>query len=35
MRREKEITEWKRDWKVNLVERDNPRWIDLYPTLSP
>jgi len=35
MRREKQIKDWKRDWKINLIERDNPRWIDLYPTLSP
>ena len=20
-------------WKVNLVERENPHWIDLYPSL--
>ena len=29
MLREKQIKEWKRDWKINLIERDNPRWIDL------
>ena len=34
LRREKQIKEWKRDWKINLLERDNPRWVDLYPTLS-
>jgi len=34
MRREKQIKEWKRDWKLNLIERDNPHWIDLYPNLS-
>jgi putative endonuclease len=33
MRREKQIKQWKRDWKINLIERDNPRWIDLYPSL--
>jgi putative endonuclease len=32
--REKQIKEWKRDWKVNLIERDNPHWIDLYPSLG-
>ena len=31
--RERQIKEWKRDWKINLIERDNPRWIDLYPSL--
>lgn len=35
MRREKQIKEWKRDWKINLIERDNPPWIDLYPNLPP
>jgi putative endonuclease len=34
MLREKQIKEWKRGWKINLIERDNPRWIDLYPSLS-
>jgi len=34
MRREKQIKEWKRDWKLNLIERDNAHWIDLYPNLS-
>jgi len=32
--REKQIKEWKRGWNLNLIERDNPRWIDLYPNLS-
>ena len=35
IRREKQIKEWKRDWKMNLIERDNPHWIDLYPALGP
>jgi putative endonuclease len=34
MRREKQVKEWKRDWKLNLIERDNAHWIDLYPNLS-
>jgi putative endonuclease len=34
LRREKQLKEWKRDWKINLIERDNPHWIDLYPSLS-
>jgi putative endonuclease len=32
--RERQIKEWKRDWKVSLIERDNPEWRDLYETLS-
>jgi putative endonuclease len=34
IRREKQIKEWQRDWKINLIERDNPHWLDLYPSLS-
>ncbi len=33
--REKEIKKWWRDWKINLVERSNPEWIDLYALLMP
>jgi putative endonuclease len=33
IRREKQIKEWKRAWKVRLIEEDNPRWIDLFPGL--
>ena len=32
---ERQIKKWKRDWKINLIERENPRWADLYPSLSP
>ena len=31
--REKRIKRWKRDWKIELIERDNPNWDDLYPAL--
>lgn len=24
---------WRRDWKVELIERDNPNWDDLYSEL--
>jgi putative endonuclease len=30
---EKRLKRWRRDWKKNLIERDNPRWVDLYPGL--
>jgi putative endonuclease len=33
LRREKQLKEWKRDWNINLLERDNPRWLDLYSSL--
>jgi len=32
--RETQIKEWKRRWKISLIERDNPRWIDLFAGLS-
>jgi putative endonuclease len=32
--REKQIKEWKRDWKINLIERNNRHWNDLYSTLT-
>jgi putative endonuclease len=31
--REKRLKEYKRDWKINLIERQNPNWLDLYPAL--
>ena len=31
--REKELKKWKRDWKVQLIEKDNPDWDDLYESI--
>ena len=31
--REKQIKKWRRDWKVRLIEEQNPEWRDLYPGL--
>ena len=31
--REKQIKNWKRDWKVALIEKANPEWADLYEGL--
>ncbi len=31
--REKNLKNWKRDWKIGLIEQQNPNWIDLYNTL--
>ncbi|HEY2627577.1 MAG TPA: GIY-YIG nuclease family protein [Usitatibacter sp.] len=28
--KEKRIKRWRRDWKVNLIQRMNPVWADLY-----
>ena len=27
--REKQLKRWHRDWKMNLIEQDNPHWLDL------
>jgi len=32
--RERQIKQWKRLWKMQLIEENNPHWIDLYPTLT-
>ncbi len=31
--RERRIKEWKRVWKLELIERTNPGWIDLFEKL--
>ncbi|HEY1720911.1 MAG TPA: GIY-YIG nuclease family protein [Magnetospirillaceae bacterium] len=28
--REKKLKRWRRAWKIALVEKDNPDWLDLY-----
>ncbi len=33
IQREKAIKEWKRRWKLELIEKTNPRWRDLYEEL--
>lgn len=34
MQREKAIKEWKRAWKIRLIESMNPYWRDLYPDIA-
>ncbi|MBD3247896.1 GIY-YIG nuclease family protein [Candidatus Falkowbacteria bacterium] len=31
--REKCIKKWRRKWKLNLIEKDNPYWNDLFDEL--
>lgn len=31
--REKQLKKWNRAWKLQLIERDNPQWRDLYEDL--
>jgi putative endonuclease len=28
--REKQLKKWKRGWKIELIEKKNPEWRDLY-----
>lgn len=30
---EKRIKRWRREWKIDLIEKLNPLWDDLYPEL--
>ncbi len=32
--REYAMKKWRREWKINLIERDNPDWCDLFPVLT-
>ncbi len=31
--REKNLKNWRRDWKIKLIEQGNPEWEDLYDDL--
>jgi putative endonuclease len=31
--REKQLKRWRREWKVQLIEKDNPEWDDLFERL--
>ena len=32
--REKQIKKWNRDWKIQLIERQNPYWNDLFTEIQ-
>jgi putative endonuclease len=34
IRREKRIKKWNRAWKVELIQKANPRWLDLYADIT-
>lgn len=31
---EKRVKRWRRAWKLELIEKMNPQWLDLYQTLN-
>lgn len=31
--REKQLKKWNRAWKISLIEKTNPEWKDLWPTI--
>jgi putative endonuclease len=33
-RRERQLKEWRRKWKIELIEEANPRWDDLYEDIN-
>lgn len=33
IRREKQMKKWRRQWKINLIEKENSDWSDLYENL--
>ncbi len=32
--RERQMKEWKRAWKIELIKKNNPAWADLYDELT-
>ncbi|NLF00772.1 MAG: GIY-YIG nuclease family protein [Anaerolineales bacterium] len=34
IRREKQLKKWRRAWKVELIEKGNPQWRDLWAEIS-
>jgi putative endonuclease len=32
--REKQIKKWERAWKIELIEKENPEWLDFYSTIT-
>lgn len=32
--REKQLKKWNRAWKIELIEKNNPDWLDLHDTID-
>jgi putative endonuclease len=35
IKREKQLKKWRRKWKEELISKQNPEWVDLYPDELP
>jgi putative endonuclease len=33
IQRETSLKRWRRNWKLDLIEKTNPDWLDLYPRI--
>ena len=33
--RERQLKKWNRFWKLKLIEKENPRWRDLWDEIAP
>jgi putative endonuclease len=33
LKREKQMKKWRRQWKINLIEKENPEWENLYDSI--
>lgn len=33
IKREKQVKKWRRQWKIKLIEKQNPEWDDLFSEL--
>jgi len=34
IRREKQLKKWNRGWKIELIEKENPEWRDLFNEIT-
>ncbi len=34
IKKEKKLKKWNRQWKIDLIEKDNTEWKDLYPDIQ-
>lgn len=32
--REKRLKKWKRQWKIELLQKQNPKWLDLWGSIN-